>query len=136
MATVWMRLRADMRVGGGACSGWRCSRAGRGRRHHGRGRRAAHRHRLPAAAFLGGRRQATVHLGGLDPAYFAALHQLPQVAAVATAMQYNIALTVPGGLPDNQVEVLASFDGSLGTTVDRVRLLEGGLDVRTWPVKP
>src|SRR5215472_6561006 len=41
--------------------------------------------------------QVTALLGGLDPAYFAALHQLPQVAAVATAMQYNIALPVPGG---------------------------------------
>ena len=69
--------------------------------------------------------QVTVLLGGLDPAYFAALNQLPQVAAVATAMQYNIALPVPGGLPDNQIEVLASSDGSLGTTVDRVKVLQG-----------
>jgi putative ABC transport system permease protein len=69
--------------------------------------------------------QVTALLGGLDPAYFAALHRLPQVAAVATAMQYNIALPVSGGLPDNQVEVLASSDGSLGTTVDRVKLLQG-----------
>ena len=38
--------------------------------------------------------QVTVQLGGLDPAYFAALNQLPQVAAVATAMQYNLALPV------------------------------------------
>ena len=73
--------------------------------------------------------QVTVLLGGLDPAYFAALNQLPQVAAVATAMQYNIALPVHGGLPDNQVQVLASSDGSLGT--DR-RPGEGaaGTDVR------
>ena len=71
------------------------------------------------------RRQVTVLPGGLDPAYFAALTRLPQVAAVATAMQYNIALPVPGGLPDNQVEVLASPDGSLGTTVDRVKVLQG-----------
>jgi ABC-type antimicrobial peptide transport system permease subunit len=69
--------------------------------------------------------QVTVLLGGLDPAYFAALHQLPQVAAVGTAMQYNVALPVPGGLPDNQVQVLASSDGSLGTTVDRVKVLQG-----------
>ena len=40
-------------------------------------------------------------------------------------MQYNIALPVPGGLPDNQVEVLASSDGSLGTTVDQVKVLQG-----------
>jgi ABC-type antimicrobial peptide transport system permease subunit len=72
-----------------------------------------------------GASQETVLLGGLDPAYFAALNQLPQVAAVATAMQYNIALPVSGGLPDNQVEVLASSDGSLGTTVDRVKVLQG-----------
>jgi hypothetical protein len=51
-----------------------------------------------------GASQVTVLLGGLDPAYFAALHRLPQVAAVATAMQYNIALPVSGGLPDNQVD--------------------------------
>jgi ABC-type antimicrobial peptide transport system permease subunit len=72
-----------------------------------------------------GASQVTALLGGLDPAYFAALNQLPQVAAVATAMQYNIALPVPGGLPDNQVEVLASSDGSLGTTVDQVKVLQG-----------
>jgi len=69
--------------------------------------------------------QVTVVLGGLDPAYFAGLHQLPQVAAVATGMQYNIALPVTGGLPDNQVQVLASADGSLGTTVNRVKVLQG-----------
>ena len=72
-----------------------------------------------------GASQETVLLGGLDPPYFAALNQLPQVAAVATAMQYNIALPVSGGPPDNQVEVLASSDGSLGTTVDRVKVLQG-----------
>jgi hypothetical protein len=72
-----------------------------------------------------GASQETVLLGGLDPPYFTALNQLPQVAAVATAMQYNIALPVSGGLPDNQVEVLASSDGSLGTTVDRVKVLQG-----------
>ena len=49
-----------------------------------------------------GASQETVLLGGLDPAYFAALNQLPQVAAVATAMQYNIALPVPGGLPQRR----------------------------------
>jgi ABC-type antimicrobial peptide transport system permease subunit len=72
-----------------------------------------------------GASQVTALLGGLDPAYFAALNQLPQVAAAATAMQYNIALPGPGGLPDNQVEVLASTDGSLGTAVDRVKVLQG-----------
>jgi len=72
-----------------------------------------------------GASQVTVLLGGLDPAYFAALHQLPQVAAVATGMQYNIALPVPGGLPDSQVQVLASADGSLGTAVDRIKVLQG-----------
>jgi len=69
--------------------------------------------------------QVTVVLGGLDPAYFAGLRQLPQVAAVATGMQYNIALPVTGGLPDNEVQVLASSDGSLGTTVDRIKVLQG-----------
>jgi len=72
-----------------------------------------------------GASQVTTLLGGLDPAYFAALHRLPQVAAMATAMQYNIALPVSGGLPDNQMEVLASSDGSLGTSVDRVKVLQG-----------
>jgi ABC-type antimicrobial peptide transport system permease subunit len=72
-----------------------------------------------------GASQVTVTLGGLDPAYFTALNQLPQVAAVATGMQYNIALPVPGGLPDSQVQVLASSNGSLGTAVDRVKVLQG-----------
>jgi ABC-type antimicrobial peptide transport system permease subunit len=72
-----------------------------------------------------GASQETGLLGGLVPAYFAALSKLSQVAAVSTAMQYNIALPVKGGLPDDQVQVLASANGTYGTAVDRVKILQG-----------
>jgi ABC-type antimicrobial peptide transport system permease subunit len=77
-----------------------------------------------------GASQETLMLGGVVPAYFAALNQLPQVAAVATAMQYNIALPVPGGLPDLKAEVLASANSTYGTTVDRVKVLRGRMFAR------
>jgi ABC-type antimicrobial peptide transport system permease subunit len=72
-----------------------------------------------------GASQETGLLGGLVPAYFTALAKLPQVAAVATTMQYNIALPMKGSLPDDQVQVLASADGTYGTAVDRVKILQG-----------
>jgi len=76
-----------------------------------------------------GASQETGLLGGLDPAYFTALAKLPQVAAVATAMQYNIALPVKGGLPNDQVQVLASANGTYGTAIDRIKILRGQMFV-------
>jgi FtsX-like permease family len=72
-----------------------------------------------------GASQETGLLGGLDPAYIAALSTLPQVATVATVVQYNIGLPVKGGLPDDQVQVLASANGTYGTAVDRIKILQG-----------
>ena len=63
--------------------------------------------------------------GEPDPAYFAALARLPQVAAVETANQYTVALPVPHAEPDPQLEALSSPDGTYGATVDRVKILGG-----------
>jgi hypothetical protein len=63
--------------------------------------------------------------GEPDPAYFAALARLPQVAAVETANQYTVALPVPHAEPDPQLEALSSPNGTYGATVDRVKILAG-----------
>src|ERR1700727_2830874 len=57
--------------------------------------------------------------------YFAALAALPEVASVATATEYNMALPVPGGQPDPAVQVFSSPDDSLGVTADRVKITAG-----------
>ena len=58
--------------------------------------------------------------------YFAALGALPEVASAALATEYNMALPSPGGaVPDTSLSVLASPDGSLGVTGDRVRVTAG-----------
>ena len=57
--------------------------------------------------------------------YFAALATLPEVASVATATEYNMALPVPDGQPDPGVQVFSSPDDSLGVTGDRVKITAG-----------
>ena len=58
--------------------------------------------------------------------YYRALGGLPQVAAVATAEDLDLAVPVRGGfVPAAQTEVLASPDGRLGAGVDRVKILAG-----------
>src|SRR6516162_775004 len=47
--------------------------------------------------------QLEIMPGGTDPALLAAVRRLPQVAAMWSALQYNIALPVPHGLPDMRV---------------------------------
>jgi FtsX-like permease family len=63
--------------------------------------------------------------GEPDPAYFAALARLPQVAAVAPVNQYTVALPVPHGTPDTQVQALSSPNGTYGASVDRVKIVAG-----------
>ena len=66
--------------------------------------------------------------GGLAPAYFAALARLPQVTAMSSAIQYNLGLPpAGGGFPDTQLEAFASSDGTLGVSVDRVKVLQGAM---------
>jgi hypothetical protein len=69
--------------------------------------------------------QADVIPGNPDPPYFAALARLPQVAAVSSAILYNLVLPAAGGVPDTQVQALASPDDTAGLTVDRVKMLQG-----------
>ena len=69
--------------------------------------------------------QVEVTPGEPDPAYFAALGRLPQVAAVETVNQYTVALPVPHGMPDVQVQALASPNGAYGASVDRVKIVAG-----------
>ena len=69
--------------------------------------------------------QVEVAPGEPDPAYFAALARLPQVAAVAPVNQYTVALPVPHGTPDSQVQALSSPNGTYGASVDRVKIVAG-----------
>ena len=57
--------------------------------------------------------------------FFTALAALPEVASVARATEYNMALPVPGGQPDPGVQVFSSPDDSLGVTGDRVKITAG-----------
>jgi ABC-type antimicrobial peptide transport system permease subunit len=59
------------------------------------------------------------------PAYFAAVARLPQVAGVSTAIQYDMALPVQHGVPQTQVATYSSPDDTKGVSVDRVKILQG-----------
>jgi ABC-type antimicrobial peptide transport system permease subunit len=69
--------------------------------------------------------QLNVVLGGTDPGMLAALARLPQVAAMSSVIQYNMGLPAPHGALDLQVNVLSSPDGTLGGSVDRIKILRG-----------
>src|ERR1700722_19577575 len=62
-----------------------------------------------------------VGLGG----FYTALARLPQVASMSTAVVYELAVPGGGGTPSGQLEAVASPDGTLGRTTDRVRILAG-----------
>src|SRR3984957_19901237 len=62
-----------------------------------------------------------VGLGG----FYTALARLPQVASMSTAVVYELAVPGAGGTPTGQLEAVASPDGTLGRTTDRVRILAG-----------
>jgi ABC-type antimicrobial peptide transport system permease subunit len=126
MATVWLWLRADTRqrwrallglalllgvVGGvvlAAAAGARRTDTA-----------------YPRLLSWAGAAQVDVLPGNPDPPYFAALARLPQVTALSSAILYNLALPAAGGVPDTQVQAYASLDGTLGVTMDRVKLLQG-----------
>ena len=72
--------------------------------------------------------QVEVLPGSPDPRYFAALARLPQVAAMSSAIQYNLALPAAGGgEPDTRLSALASPDDTLGVSVDRVKVTDGAM---------
>jgi hypothetical protein len=56
--------------------------------------------------------------------FYAALARLPQVASMSTEVVYELAIPGGGG-PAGQLEAVASPDGTLGRTTDRVRILAG-----------
>ena len=60
---------------------------------------------------------------GLD-GFYRRLARLPQVASIWTGVVYTLALPPPA-LPGSQLEAVASPDGALGTSTDRVRVLAG-----------
>src|SRR5690348_7791392 len=127
MATVWLRLRADIRLG------WRT---------------------LAALALLlglvggvvltaaaGARRTDTAYprllswasatqvdilpfSGEPAPRYYAAVARLPQAAAVSAQILYQIALPARHGAPQ-LVEAFSSPDGTMGVSADRVKILQG-----------
>jgi putative ABC transport system permease protein len=61
-----------------------------------------------------------VGLGG----FYGRLARLPQVASIWTGVVYSLALPPPAP-PGSQLEAVASPDGALGTSTDRVRVLAG-----------
>jgi hypothetical protein len=62
-----------------------------------------------------------VGLGG----FYARLARLPQVASLWTGVVYELALPARQAPPGSQLEAVASPDGALGTSTDRVRVLAG-----------
>jgi hypothetical protein len=72
--------------------------------------------------------QLDVLPGAVVPPYFAALTRMPQVAAMSSAIQYNLGLPASGGgFPDTQLEAFASPDDTFGVSVDRVKMLQGAM---------
>ena len=61
-----------------------------------------------------------VGMGG----FYRGLAHLPQVASIWTGVVYTLALPPPAP-PGSQLEAVASPDGALGTSTDRVRVLAG-----------
>ncbi|HTT51978.1 MAG TPA: FtsX-like permease family protein [Streptosporangiaceae bacterium] len=57
--------------------------------------------------------------------YFAALARLPQVAAMSPVDLLGMAILVPHGPPDSNVNTAGSLDAAVGRAADRVRVLAG-----------
>jgi ABC-type antimicrobial peptide transport system permease subunit len=71
--------------------------------------------------------QVDVVPGGPSAAFFAALARQPQVAAMSSAIEYNVGLPVPGAELDTHLEALASPDDTVGVSVDRVKITQGAM---------
>jgi putative ABC transport system permease protein len=59
--------------------------------------------------------------------FYQALARLPQVASLSTVALFGMAIPVPHGPPDLNVNAFGSLDGSLGVTADRVKVIAGRL---------
>jgi len=64
-------------------------------------------------------------VGNPTPAYAAAAARLPQVASISTEVLYNAALPVHRGQPVTVVQTFSSPDRALGASADRVKILQG-----------
>ena len=130
MATIWLRLRADFRLRWRALVGLALllglvggvvltAAAG------------ARRTDTAYSRLLQWANAAQVEIGpngnGATPGYYAAVARLPQVAAMWTAIQYDVAVPVRHGVPDTHVIALSSPDQNLGVSADRVKILQGQL---------
>ena len=128
MAAIWLRLRADVRlrwralaglalllgiIGGvvltTAAGAWRTDTA------------------YPRLLSWANASQVDVIPEGTGlTGYYTALARLPQIAAMATEVLYQIQLPARQGVPE-PVETLSSPDRALGVSVDRVKILQGRL---------
>jgi putative ABC transport system permease protein len=126
MATVWLRVRADIRARWRALAGLALLLGIIGG--------------VVLTAAAGARRTDTAYPRLLISAnasqldilpfgtgltgYYAALARLPQVAAMSTEDSYQIVLPTSHGVP-TQVETFSSPDRAMGVSVDRVKVLQG-----------
>jgi putative ABC transport system permease protein len=128
MGTVWLRLRADVRARWralavlalllGIVGGVVLTAAAGARRTD---------TAYPRLLSWANASQVQVLPEGVgQPALYAALGRLPQVAAMAREDLYQIELPGGHGVPI-QVEALSSPDRALGVSVDRVKILQGQL---------
>ena len=126
MATIWLRLRADLRLRWrplvglalllGLIGGVVLTAAAGARRTD-----------TAYPRLLSWANAAQVDLLTADSGltgYYAALARLPQVAAISTEVSYQMALTVHHGVPE-LANAVSSPDGALGVSANRVKILQG-----------
>jgi putative ABC transport system permease protein len=130
MATIWLRLRADVRLRWralvglalllGLVGGVVLTAAAGARRTD---------TAYPRLLQWANAAQVNVGLYGNGPAprYSAALARLPQVAAMSTSVMYDVAVPVGHAAPDTHLVALSSPDRTFGLAADRVKLLQGSL---------
>ena len=62
--------------------------------------------------------------------YYRAVRRLSQVASMSPVDLLGMAVLVPHGPPDSNVNTTGSLDRAVGLTADRVRVLAGGSTTR------
>jgi hypothetical protein len=126
MATVWLRLRADLRLRWrplvglalllGIIGGVVLTAAAGARRTD---------TAYPRLLSWANAAQVDILAAGTGlTGYYAALARLPQVAAFSTAVLYQTALPARHGVPE-LVNAFSSPDRALGVSADRVKVLQG-----------
>ena len=126
MATIWLRLRADLRLRWralaaltlllGIIGGVVLTAAAGARRTD---------TAYPRLLSWANAAQVDIAVPGTGlTGYYAALARLPQVAAISTGVLYQMALPARHGVPD-PVNAFSSPDRALGVSADRVKVLQG-----------